>query len=215
MLETVRWRMKNLLSSIMRSNRPISFFPPYSSSWWWAILEHLTPVSLWNGASNRATASLKAWLHRACKAAACHSHFSCHPAALALFPLTLPPLAALFHLFPYLCSSWVAEALNSILQQTADGRQRRERRSCVSAGSPDGGQSCPLRVLLLFICSHKQHFTFHPWEPGATWDPWPLTRDPIGLIFHPSAPVVMVSVPMLAAFSPRLHLFMFDWMTVP
>lgn len=195
---------KNENASELHYYRPISLPPDPSSvkGQYWSI----SLQSCRNGASNKVTASLMAWLHHACKAAACHSRFSCLCAALVL---STDPLSVSSLIFapPESASGWS-------LEQHPDGRQSRERRSCVSAGSRDGGQSCSLPVLLLFFCSCKQHFTFHPWELGATCNPRPLTHDPVALTFHPSPPVVMVSVPLewyrrgmkgCPAFVPQRH----------
>lgn len=106
------------------------------------------------------------------------------------FPLTLPELAALWHLFPFFLlsqqtplsntkhqqylfihGSWVHKHKEIYRQtecQTADNRQSPERRSWLTAGSrdrqitPAREKRCPFRVLLLLLLRHKQLFTFHP-----------------------------------------------------
>lgn len=89
--------MKKLLSSIMWSNRPISFSPNPSSF----------EGQFWN-ISLRSCCEMVPVIKRL--------PLCC---SFSAFPLTLPQLPALLRLFPYLrLSQQVAKASNSILQQS-------------------------------------------------------------------------------------------------
>lgn len=105
----------------MWSNRPIS--PPRSQLCWRAILEHFTPVSLWNDVSNKAAASLMAWLHMRVK--------------LQLVTLVFHVMSALA-LFHWPCLSWRSCYVSSLIfapPESASGWSLEQHPSAVTGSA--------------------------------------------------------------------------------
>lgn len=207
----------------MWSNGPITSLQ--SQLCWRAILS----ISLWSCCEMVPVMKLlplMGWLPLT-NHATCHSHFSWRDAALVLFHWPSLSWQRRYISSLFLCLLFVSKWLKAPFEQrparsriqktravarrqTADGRQSRERWGETEIG-PLWWTRCPLCVLL-FVCGHKRPFTFHPWELGATCDPWPPTHDPAGLTSHLSPPGVMVSVLLDAApfFLPSCQVFMLE-----